>query len=103
MGAARRVFAAGAAGTGTQRVQVAAGEAGAAGAAVLIVLVPCDESDSDSPVSVVLIRRAAHLRANPGEVAFPGGRIEPGEDPLAAALREAPLQMSSCPSPPRAG
>jgi 8-oxo-dGTP pyrophosphatase MutT (NUDIX family) len=97
MGAARRVFAAGAAGTGTQRVQVAAGEAGAAGAAgaaVLIVLVPCDERDSDSAVSVVLIRRAAHLRANPGEVAFPGGRIELGEDPLAAALREAEEEVA---------
>jgi 8-oxo-dGTP pyrophosphatase MutT (NUDIX family) len=39
--------------------------------------------------SVVLIRRAAHLRANPGEIAFPGGRIEAGESPLEAALREA--------------
>ena len=38
---------------------------------------------------LALIRRATHLRANPGDVAFPGGRIEPGEDPAAAALREA--------------
>jgi 8-oxo-dGTP pyrophosphatase MutT (NUDIX family) len=39
--------------------------------------------------SVVLIRRALHLRANPGEIAFPGGRIEPEESPLCAAMREA--------------
>ena len=64
---------------------------------MLIVLVPCDERGSDSAVSVVLIRRAAHLRANPGEVAFPGGRIEPGEDPLAAALREAEEEVALTP------
>ena len=55
---------------------------------MLITLVG-DEGDDDGPASVVLIRRAAHLRANPGEIAFPGGRIEPGEAALAAALREA--------------
>jgi 8-oxo-dGTP pyrophosphatase MutT (NUDIX family) len=38
---------------------------------------------------VVLTRRAGHLRRNRGEIAFPGGRIEPGEDPATAALREA--------------
>ena len=44
---------------------------------------------ADGAASVLLIRRATHLRANPGEIAFPGGRIEPGESPLDAALREA--------------
>ncbi len=38
---------------------------------------------------VVLTRRADTLRRHRGEVAFPGGRLEPGEAPLAAALREA--------------
>jgi 8-oxo-dGTP pyrophosphatase MutT (NUDIX family) len=38
--------------------------------------------------SVVLTRRAAHLRAHPGEVSFPGGRLHPEERPLQAALRE---------------
>jgi len=37
----------------------------------------------------VLIRRSALLFRDPGHVAFPGGRIEPGESPLDAALREA--------------
>lgn len=38
---------------------------------------------------LLLIRRAKHLRANPGEIAFPGGLIEPGESVFEAALREA--------------
>jgi len=63
-------------------------------AAVLITLVAGDDRGSDSAASVVLIRRAAHLRANPGEIAFPGGRIEPGEAPLAAALREAEEEVA---------
>jgi 8-oxo-dGTP pyrophosphatase MutT (NUDIX family) len=52
------------------------------------VLAPLYEDD-DGP-SVVLTRRAAHLRSHKGEVAFPGGRAEPDDDDLAAtALREA--------------
>lgn len=39
--------------------------------------------------SVLLTRRAEHLSAHPGQVSFPGGRIEAGETPEAAALREA--------------
>lgn len=52
------------------------------------VLAPLYE-DGDGP-SVVLTRRAAHLRSHKGEVSFPGGRAEPDDDDLAAtALREA--------------
>lgn len=41
-------------------------------------------------LDVLLLRRAAKLRSHPGQIAFPGGRIEPGDDgPVAAALREA--------------
>ncbi|QYU70602.1 CoA pyrophosphatase [Leptolyngbya sp. 15MV] len=29
------------------------------------------------------------MRSHPGQVAFPGGKIDPGEDAVAAALREA--------------
>lgn len=54
------------------------------------VLVPLIEhSSSSGGFSLVLTRRAAHLGRHAGEVAFPGGRVEPGETPAEAALREA--------------
>ena len=53
-------------------------------AAVLIGVVRRDGGDR-----VVLTRRSARLRHHPGQVAFPGGKLEPGEDAVAAALREA--------------
>lgn len=41
-------------------------------------------------LDVLLLARATTLRAHPGQVAFPGGRIDPGDDgAVAAALREA--------------
>jgi 8-oxo-dGTP pyrophosphatase MutT (NUDIX family) len=97
MGAVREAFAAPILNPRDQGEALVAGAAGAAGAAVLIVLAPVDEHDGDPAASVVLIRRAAHLRANPGEIAFPGGRIEPGEEPLAAALREAAEEVALLP------
>lgn len=38
---------------------------------------------------ILLTRRADHLAAHAGQVSFPGGKIDPGEDARAAALREA--------------
>lgn len=38
---------------------------------------------------VLLIHRPSNMRAHPGQVAFPGGKIDPGESPVEAALREA--------------
>ncbi len=40
-------------------------------------------------LSILLTERAGHLSSHAGQVAFPGGRIEPGESALDAALREA--------------
>jgi 8-oxo-dGTP pyrophosphatase MutT (NUDIX family) len=53
-------------------------------AAVLVPLV-----EHDAGVTVLLTRRADTLRSHTGQVAFPGGRIDPGEMPWEAALREA--------------
>jgi 8-oxo-dGTP pyrophosphatase MutT (NUDIX family) len=40
--------------------------------------------------AIVFVRRAAHLRRNPGQVAFPGGVVDvaDGEDAMVTALRE---------------
>lgn len=38
---------------------------------------------------VLLVERASGLRSHAGQVAFPGGAIDPGETPERAALREA--------------
>jgi 8-oxo-dGTP pyrophosphatase MutT (NUDIX family) len=46
--------------------------------------------EGPSGPDVLLTERAAGLRAHPGQVAFPGGRIEPSDaGPGAAAVREA--------------
>ncbi|MBR3188364.1 MAG: CoA pyrophosphatase, partial [Lachnospiraceae bacterium] len=37
--------------------------------------------------------RAAKLRSQPGEICFPGGRIEAGETPLETAVREATEEL----------
>ncbi|MGO8874187.1 MAG: NUDIX hydrolase [Acidimicrobiales bacterium] len=51
------------------------------------VLVPLFERDGEA--TTVLIRRSLVLMRNPGDLAFPGGALEPGEHPVHAALREA--------------
>jgi 8-oxo-dGTP pyrophosphatase MutT (NUDIX family) len=40
-------------------------------------------------LAMLLTQRASHLRAHSGQVAFPGGKIDAGETPMQAALREA--------------
>ena len=37
----------------------------------------------------LLIHRPSNMRSHPGQVAFPGGKIDAGEDAVEAALREA--------------
>lgn len=50
------------------------------------VLVPLVETSEG--LQVLFEVRAATLRRQPGEVCFPGGRMEPGEEPETCALRE---------------
>ncbi len=38
---------------------------------------------------MLLTRRSVHLRNHKGEISFPGGRMDPGETAVDAALREA--------------
>ncbi|MEA3079520.1 MAG: hypothetical protein QOF05_928, partial [Sphingomonadales bacterium] len=45
-------------------------------------------TDRAEPGLILTVRRE-HLRTHAGQVAFPGGRIDPDEDAVAAALREA--------------
>jgi 8-oxo-dGTP pyrophosphatase MutT (NUDIX family) len=53
-------------------------------AAVLVPIIRAPEP------RLLLTTRTAHLRNHAGQVAFPGGRIDPEDDgPVAAALREA--------------
>ena len=47
---------------------------------------------------VILTVRREHLRTHAGQIAFPGGRIDPGEDPVAAALREAQEELGLDPA-----
>lgn len=38
---------------------------------------------------ILMLHRPSNMRAHPGQIAFPGGRQDPGEDVFEAALREA--------------
>jgi 8-oxo-dGTP pyrophosphatase MutT (NUDIX family) len=45
--------------------------------------------EEDGEARLILTRRSTKLRSHRGEVSFPGGRLDPGEEAPAAALREA--------------
>lgn len=65
------------------------GETAVTPAAVLVPLVERPEG-----LSVLLTRRASTLRRHSGQVAFPGGRMDPGESAVQAALREAEEEIA---------
>jgi 8-oxo-dGTP pyrophosphatase MutT (NUDIX family) len=47
---------------------------------------------------ILLTKRNAHLNKHAGQVSFPGGRIDKGESPEQAALREAEEEIALAPS-----
>ena len=62
-------------------------------AAVLVGLV-----ETGDGYSVLLTRRAANLRTHSGQIAFPGGKIDPEDDSaVSAALREAQEEVGLSP------
>jgi 8-oxo-dGTP pyrophosphatase MutT (NUDIX family) len=63
-------------------------------AAVLIAVI-----DRPDGPTILLTERSTALRSHSGQVAFPGGRIDPGDrGPLEAALREAQEEVGLSPS-----
>lgn len=52
------------------------------------VLVPL-YTDAHGEVRLVLTRRPDHMPTHPGDVVFPGGHREDGEEPISTAMREA--------------
>ena len=67
--------------------------AGARRGAVLMLL-----ADGSPSPDLLLTARAATLRSHAGQPAFPGGGVEPGEDAVAAALREGEEETGLDPS-----
>lgn len=61
--------------------------------AVLLLFGLLEDSDYADPhhadLDLLLTRRSDQVRHHPGQVAFPGGGIDPGESAEAAAVREA--------------
>lgn len=61
-------------------------------AAVLVAI-----TDRSDPGLILTVRRP-DLRTHAGQIAFPGGRIDPGEDARTAALREAYEELALDPT-----
>ncbi|WP_299494388.1 CoA pyrophosphatase [uncultured Shewanella sp.] len=61
-------------------------------AAVLLAL-----QSINNELHLILTRRPTHLRAHPGQISFPGGKVEQGDANLiATALREAEEEIGLC-------
>lgn len=69
-----------------------------------VLMVFAEVPDAEGPVDLahrgelLLTERAHHMRSHPGQVSFPGGSIDAGETPVAAALREAQEEIALDPA-----
>src|SRR5215217_6652907 len=61
-------------------------------AAVLVAI-----TDRPEPGVLLTVRRE-HLRTHAGQISFPGGRLDAGEDAITAALREAEEEIGLPPA-----
>ena len=56
------------------------------------------EPTSDRDATIVYTRRRDDMRSHPGQISFPGGRVDPGETVEQAAVREAHEEVALDPS-----
>ena len=67
--------------------------AGATTAAAVLIAI----TERQEPGLILTVRRE-NLRTHAGQIAFPGGRIDPGEDAIQAAIREAHEELELDPA-----
>ncbi len=52
----------------------------------------------DEEIHLLLVKRSNQMRNNPGDMAFPGGKLDLGETPIEGALREAEEEVGIKPN-----
>lgn len=68
-------------------------------AAAVLIAITDRQPESGTGPGLILTRRPDTMRDHPGQIAFPGGRVDPGDtDAIAAALREADEEIELPPA-----